>query len=345
MQQVKSVITEFRGSHFDFGIEQGKWLQTTLMMENRAREWRIRRPRFDIDIQETKAAFKRVAPGIWEELLGLQAVLKMDMTQIIQNFGHYRVYAKPSGCSVFTTENFLVRNYDYHPATYDGRFTFFQPNDSGYATMAPVSRITGRMDGMNEHGLTMGYNFMHRKVPGDGFVCYMIGRMILECCQSVDDAVQFLKEIPHRSSFSYILLDKKGITQIVEATPRDIIVREHHYCTNHFEVLTHENRRVLTDSEMRMRNLKAQTNSNTDAANAFKIMNDPEAGIFSELYSSWSGTIHTSCYFPKDLSVQFALGGNNTPTTLNFQDWLEGKPLPVQSFTGQINSDITFASE
>lgn len=345
MQKVKSVITEFRGSHFDFGIEQGRWLKTTLMMENRAREWRIRRPRFDIDIQETKAAFLKFAPGIWEELLGLQVALMMDMTQIIQNFGHYRVYAKPSGCSVFTTEDYLVRNYDYHPATYDGRFTFFQPNDGGYATMAPVSRITGRMDGINEHGLTMGYNFMHRKAPGDGFVCYMIGRLILECCKDVDDAVQLLKEIPHRSSFSYILLDPQGITKIVEATPRDIIVREHHYCTNHFEVLTHENRRVLDDSNARMNALITQTDSTMKAADAFKIMNDSDAGIFSDLYSSWSGTIHTSCYHPKTLTMSFALGGNNVPVHLNLQDWLEGKPLPIRQFTGHIDSHITFASE
>lgn len=344
MQQVKSVITEFKGNHYDFGRHQAEWLKTTLMMENRAREWRLRRPRFDINIEESMNAFMKYAPGIWEELIGLQDGLHMDMTQVLLNFGHYRVYTKPSGCSVFTTEDYMVRNYDYHPATYDGRFTFYQPSDVGYATMAPVSRITGRMDGMNEHGLVMGYNFMHRKAPGDGFVCYMIGRMILEYCKDVEEAVDFLQEIPHRSSFSYILLDKSGVTKIVEATPREKTVRNHHYCTNHFEVLTHENRRVLDDSKMRMQHLK-QLNSHIDARTAFRIMNDPDEGIFSNLYSSWSGTIHTSCYHPKDMTCDITLGSNGTPVTLNLQDWLDGKPLPNYKITGQIDTHLTFASE
>ena len=39
----------------------------------------------------------------------------------------------------------------------------------------------------------MAYNFMHRKKPANGFVCYMIGRLILELCKDVDGAIQLLK--------------------------------------------------------------------------------------------------------------------------------------------------------
>ncbi|TDM12108.1 C45 family autoproteolytic acyltransferase/hydolase [Macrococcus lamae] len=345
MQQVKSVVTEFRGNHYDFGYAQGEWMKGTLMLKNREREWRIRRPRFDVDIEETKQMFNEFAPKIWDELTGLQDSLEMSMTQVLQNFGGYRVYAKDSGCSIFTADDFLVRNYDYHPATYDGRLTFFQPDDGGYATMAPVSRVTGRMDGMNEKGLTMGYNFMHRKNPGDGFVCSMIGRLILETCRDVEEAVKLLKAIPHRSSFSYVLLDKRGITQIVEVTPREINVREHHYCTNHFEVLTHENRKVLTDSQERMTAMTAQVNDGLTAVQAFKVMNDTTAGIFSDKYSSWSGTIHTSCYFPNKLKMHIALGGDMEPVELDFNSWLEGAPLPLTEIKGQLDTHLKFASE
>jgi predicted choloylglycine hydrolase len=55
------------------------------------------------------------------------------------------------------------------------RYLLYQPNDGGLAQIGPTSRVTGRMDGMNEAGLVMGYNFMHRKHPANGFVCYMVG--------------------------------------------------------------------------------------------------------------------------------------------------------------------------
>jgi len=80
------------------------------------------------------------------------------MQDILRDFGHYRVNSKPRGCSILTGPDFMVRNYDYHLLTYDGRYSFFQPNDQGYAIIGSASRITGRMDGMNEKGLVTGYN-------------------------------------------------------------------------------------------------------------------------------------------------------------------------------------------
>ena len=108
------------------------------------------------------------------------------------------------------------------------------------------------MDGMNEYGLVMAYNFMHRKKPENGFVCYMVGRLILENCKNVTEAIKFLKEVPHRSSFSYILMDRHSNYAIVEVTPRSIDVRYEHICTNHFELLTHENRNYTRESKERL---------------------------------------------------------------------------------------------
>src|SRR5699024_11472807 len=58
--------------------------------------------------------------------------------------------------------------------------------------------------------------FINRKHSDDGFLCNMIGRMILETCANVDEAIELLQDIPHRHSFSYIILDPSGETYIVE---------------------------------------------------------------------------------------------------------------------------------
>src|SRR5699024_11247351 len=66
-----------------------------------------------------------------------------------------------------------------------------------------------RIDGMNEKGLVIGYNFTHTKKSGDGFMCSMIARLILETCADTREAAALLKEIPHRHSFSYVVQDKR----------------------------------------------------------------------------------------------------------------------------------------
>ncbi|WP_029329113.1 C45 family autoproteolytic acyltransferase/hydolase [Lentibacillus jeotgali] len=344
MTSIHVDITQFRGNHYDFGYTQGCMLQDSAVLRNRQGNWRIRKPRFSIDEAEAKEAFSRFAPGIWNELLGLGDALKMPMQNVLRDFGHYRMNSTPSGCSILTGSDFMVRNYDYHPLTYDGRYDFFQPSDKGYAIIGPASRITGRMDGMNEKGLVMGYNFMQRRKPGDGFVCHMIGRIILQTCTTVDDAIQLLKEIPHRGSFSYVVMDRNEQTYVIEASPRGVEVRQSNICTNHFELLQHENRHYLDDSKRRMQIIDHKANQPASAYDAFRLFNDKDKGIFSDLYKSWAGTIHTSAYFPKELKAWFALGGDRDPVEFDFAEWLEDEDATAETIHGKLDTQLGIAN-
>ncbi|MGM0753906.1 MAG: C45 family autoproteolytic acyltransferase/hydrolase [Bacillota bacterium] len=340
MKTIHSDVIQFRGSHYDFGYMQGLRIKDSITVRNRENQWKVRKPRFSINIEEAKQAFMRFAPGVWDELIGLQEALGWPLEKVLQEFGGYRVEYTKSGCSIMTGENYLIRNYDYHPKTYEGRYTFYQPTDGGYSIIGPSQRVTGRMDGMNEKGLAIGYNFMHRKNPGDGFICCMIGRLILESCGDVSEAVEMLKEIPHRHSFSYVVYDKSGETFIVETSPRGVEVRQSNMCTNHFEVMKHENRNHLLDSKRRLGIL--QENESSDALSAFRLMNDTDKGVFSDLYGSWAGTIHTSAYFPNEMKVWFALGGDREPVVFDFTQWLEGEDAVLERITGEVDTDIPF---
>ncbi|APC47211.1 acyl-CoA--6-aminopenicillanic acid acyltransferase [Virgibacillus halodenitrificans] len=342
MKRIYSDIFQFRGSHYEFGYHQGLLLKDSFTLKNRDKQWKIRRPRFSISEAEVKAAIIPLAPGVWDELTGLRDALGWNMNKVLMEFGGYRLDYVKSGCSIFTDTNYMIRNYDYHPKTYEGRYTLYQPTDQGYAVIGPSQRITGRMDGMNEKGLALGYNFMHRKKPGEGFICNMIGRMTLEICADVGEAIHFLKEIPHRHSFSYILLDREGETFVVEATPRGVEVRTSNVCTNHFEILKDENRYHLNDSYKRMTAMEKQKGQVTDAYKAFRMLNDTDKGVFSDQYKNWSGTIHTSAYFPKEMKAWFALGGDREPVVINFQDWLQGKEIGIKRILGEVNTELPF---
>ncbi len=340
MKTIHSDVIQFRGSHYEFGRIQGERIKDSITVKNRENQWKVRKPRFSISIEETKAAIKQFAPGVWDELLGLHEALKWPMERVLQEFGGYRVDYVKSGCSIVTGEDYLIRNYDYHPKTYEGRYTFYQPTDGGYSIIGPSQRVTGRMDGMNEKGLALGYNFMHRKNPGDGFICCMIGRLILESCGDVTEAVAMLKEIPHRHSFSYVVYDRSGETFIVETSPRGVEVRQSNACTNHFEVMTHENRHHLVDSKRRLSIIQEQKTK--DAYDTFRLMNDSDKGVFSDLYGSWAGTIHTSAYFPKDMKAWFSLGGDREPVVFDFAKWLDGNDVGSEKIIGEVDTDIPF---
>jgi predicted choloylglycine hydrolase len=198
------------------------------------------------------------------------------------------------------------------------------------------------MDGMNEKGLVIGYNFMNRKNPGDGFICCMIGRLIVESCADVQEAVAMLKEIQHRHSFTYVVYDKSGSTYIVETSPRNVAVRTSNACTNHFEIMKNENRNHLIDSKRRLEVIQDHEGKLASAYDAYRLFNDTNQGVFSDLYSSWAGTIHTSAYLPKEMKAWIALGGNQEPTSIDFAKWLEGEDVKLGRINGVIDTDIPF---
>ncbi|WP_088005722.1 C45 family autoproteolytic acyltransferase/hydolase [Indiicoccus explosivorum] len=341
MQKIYSDVLQFRGTHYDFGVRQGELLKDTVTLDNRKKQWKAKRPRFDVHPNEVKAAFDRFAPQIWEELLGLRDSLELPLEEVLLNFGGYRTEIVPSGCSIMTGDNFMVRNYDFHPQTYEGRFVLFQPADGGYALIGPSSRVTGRTDGINEKGLAVGHNFIHRKKPEDGFVCYVISRIVLETCATAEEAVDLLKEIPHRGSFSYSVYDKYGDSFVIDGSPRSVDVRRASACTNHFEIRQEENRNYLKDSHARLDAI--QRSGHQTGAEAFRLFNDTGRGVFSKLYKSWAGTIHTSLYFPESLEVWLAIGGDQEPEVFDFSSWLKGDEVPHHRIFGEVDTDIVFA--
>lgn len=343
MKKIHTDVIQFRGSHYDFGYSQGRALQDTFLVQNRHNQWKLRRPRFRIKIKETEEIYQHFAPFIWEELTGLKEALQWPMERVLLEFGGYRLQVQRSGCSIFVGRDYMIRNYDYHPKTYDGRYVVYQPTDGGYSTIGVSQRITGRSDGMNEKGLSMGYTFVNRKQPGNGFVCHMIGRLILELCTKVEEAADLLKEIPHRGSFSYVLFDgeSSGAT-IVETSPRGVKVRGDNTCTNHFEIMMKENRYVLNDSKKRLAAMNKKQSLHLSGEEAFRLLNDSDQELFSDLYHQWAGTIHTAAYFPSTLCTWIALGGDQDPVTFNFADWLNGDNFSLTRIKGEIDTTIPF---
>lgn len=343
MNNVYSDIIQFRGNHYDFGYMQGELLKASPILSNRIKQWdSMRKRHFIINEKEAIHILSTFIPSMLDELQGLADALNWKIEDSLREFGGYYVEYGRSGCSILTGSEFLIRNYDSHPGSYEGRYTIYNPTDSGYAVIGPSMQITGRIDGMNEKGLAMGYNYINRVGSANGFVCNMIGRIILETCANVDEAISLLKEIPHRTSFSYVLLDPNDETFVVEASPRSVVARKSTISTNHFEMLTEENRYRMEDSLRRQKNMERKQSDDLDVYEAFRILNDKEEGIFSSKYDAWSGTIHTSAYIPRERKALFSIGPNRMPVIFDFNRFLEGEKIMVKQIKGTLDYDKPF---
>lgn len=342
MKKVHSDIIQFRGSHYDFGFMQGERLKDSFLLPNRKKQRSAASRQLMIDQQQATDLLMEFAPRIWEEINGLADALEWDMYEAIREFGGYYIEYVRSGCSILTGPDFMVRNYDSAPQGYEGRFALYQPTDGGFATIGPTMQVTGRTDGMNERGLAMGYNFINRRNSEDGFICNMIGRLILENCATIEEAIELLEEIPHRRSFSYVMLDRSGRSVVVETSPRSVVVRESSVSTNHFEFLSEENRYQIDDSVCREQLLLMEQQNQIDAYSAFRLLNDSDGGIFSKKYSTASGTLHTASFSPASLKVGFALGPNRLPLMFDFNEWLQGERLYAKQINGKIDTHFPF---
>lgn len=54
------------------------------------------------------------------------------MNDVIREFGGYYLEYGRSGCSIFTGTNYMIRNYDNHPQSYEGCYMIYKPSDYGY---------------------------------------------------------------------------------------------------------------------------------------------------------------------------------------------------------------------
>lgn len=346
MVQVYSDVIQFKGSHYQFGYYQGELLKDSILMKNRKAQWKKRRKhQYLTDVDVAIDLLNKYAPGIISEIRGLADALDLSFERAIQEFSGYFIEYERSGCSIMTGTDFLVRNYDSHPSGYEGRLLVYQPDDGGYASIGPSMQITGRMDGINEKGFSMGYNFTNRIGSGDGFVCNMIGRILLETCATVEEGIELLESIPHRTSFSYVLFDRRGQSVVVEASPRTVVVRPANMCTNHFELLSEENRYKSDESIERLNQIRNQWQINLPIETAYQTFNQRSSKIFSDRYDAWSGTLHTSLYQPKKLIALYGIGADQMPIQIDLAAFLRGEPIRVKKAIGRLKINTPFIND
>jgi predicted choloylglycine hydrolase len=270
----------------------------------------------------------RLAPNIWEELYGLADGLKIPLERAVAEYSNARLRYPPRGCSAVMSGGLYGRNYDYDVGHYDRILVAIQPRGVN-ASIGFSDRFTGRLDGMNEHGLCVGLHQVNNGAWQPGLACILIVRMVLDQCATTRDAIALLRRIPHGGGYNYSLMDGGGTAAVVEAAPAAVAVREGEQlgCSNHFlsPALQAYNRRN-PGSWRHLPPLEDFARQQLPADRLFKALNNSLSPVFDHRYSSGSGTLHTIVCTPAARRMQIGVGGDAEASDIDFGRWLAGAP-------------------
>ena len=327
-------VLQCRGSAYDAGRQMAEGFKKTT--RGRAYGRRKERHPFAFSLKNAEAALKMWAPNIWEELHGLADGLAIPLERAVAEYSNGRLRYERRGCSAVMTAGLYGRNYDYDPRRYDRILVAVQAKGV-HASIGFSDRFTGRVDGMNEHGLCVGLHMVSERTWKPGLVCILLVRMVLDQCATTREAVALLRRVPHGTGFNYSLLDAGGAAAVVEASPAALDVREGNRlaCTNHFQspVLQSYNR-LNPGSHRHLPPLEVLAREQPTAATLFQTLNRSLSPVFDHRYTSGAGTLHTIVCTPAARQMMVGVGGDATPQSFDLVTWTSGPRLPVQTLEG-----------
>jgi predicted choloylglycine hydrolase len=331
-------VLQCRGSSYD----AGKQLAEGFLKTTRGATFHRRKGHLPLgfDLKDAQAALCTYAPNIWEELHGLADGLKIPFERAVAQYSNARLDFQKRGCSSVMTNVSYGRNYDYSPRRYDPTLVAIQ-SKGVHASLAFADRFTGRVDGMNEHGLCVGLHLVNYRPVRPGLACILIVRMVLDQCATTQEAVRLLKRIPHGQPFNYSLLDAGGFAAVVEASPLATAVREGRQlaCTNHFQIAALERyNRQYPGSHRRLPPLEKWLRAELSCQQLFVALNHAESPVFDHGYRSGSGTLHTFVCEPAERTMLVGIGGDASPRSIDFDKWTRGASLGFSQLEGQLGT-------
>lgn len=329
-------VLECRGSSYEVGKQTAEGFLKTARGRAFARR-KERRP-FAFSLRNAEATLKTYAPNIWEELHGLADGLKIPFERAVAEYSNGRLRYPPRGCSAVMTAGLYGRNYDYDARRYDRMLIAIQPKGVN-GSIGFSDRFTGRVDGMNEHGLCIGLHQVNQAAWQPGLVCILIVRIVLDQCATTREAIKLLRRIPHGLGFNYSLMDATGAAAVVEASPAALAVHEGEQlaCSNHFRAaaLQPYNRRN-PGSYRHLPALEEFARQRPPVERLFESLNNSLSPVFDHRYSGGSGTLHTIACTPAARRMLVGVGGDASAHAIDVGDWLRGGPLGPRALEGQL---------
>lgn len=216
-----------KGTHYDMGFHYGDLLHKSgLSFEN------------VIQLSDKQIAFgkeslkicKEVYPEVCEELRGLADGLVFSYETFASWLLCLYCFGDEHGCTCYCFKSggktIFARDSDMFPALKETSESILYRPVKGNIFLANSTALVEMEDGMNEHGLAAGLNFLLPNKIKPGLNAGFLVRYILERCCNVEEAISALKQLPISSTHNIVLADKSGEMAVVECSCEKVVVRK-----------------------------------------------------------------------------------------------------------------------
>jgi predicted choloylglycine hydrolase len=216
-----------KGNHYDMGFHYGEILYKSGLNFDESIKLTEEQLCFG---REAFPVYEKYAPQIMQEVKGLAEGSKTPYTKMASWLMTMYGFGDVHGCTCFAFHDnnttILCRNSDMFPELKKTSESVLYRPDDGYMFLGNSTSFIQMEDGMNEHGLAIGINFLMTKTYKIGLNTGFVVRLVLETCKTTEEAIALIKLLPLCSTQNFLIGDKSGHLVVLEASPNKVILRE-----------------------------------------------------------------------------------------------------------------------
>lgn len=218
--------TNWRGTPYEAGVAFGKTLRRA--QAELPGLWRLCEEKYALG-QASMRLCQTLWPALSEEVEGIAegaGLRAMDVAAFL-----FSIYCFPMAphCSCFALRDsgqvLLARNSDFLKSIAPAYDSPFYQLDGTIPFLGSTTSFTQIEDGVNRHGLAAGLTMVYPKEIQPGLNAGLLVRYVLEHCQTVEEALAALAQLPVSSAQTIVLADAHGDLAAVECNCRAMHVQ------------------------------------------------------------------------------------------------------------------------
>jgi predicted choloylglycine hydrolase len=178
--------------------------------------------------EDCQKAYEQFFPEVIDEIRGMAEGAGIPFRDLAAFL--FCMYSFPfeNRCSCFAWKRgesiVFGRNSDFLVRLEKSNASVYYHLDGGFAFVGNTTAAIQMEDGINEHGLAIGLTFTYPTVRRPGMNAGLLVRYLLEKCQTVDESLINLRQLPISSSQILTMIDKTGDMAVVECNCENLVV-------------------------------------------------------------------------------------------------------------------------